>query len=130
MSAPLAHLTRALRTVLTTEADRAAERVGFVRRRRKLSGAAFVQALVFGWIDDPHAPVDALTARFPTPGVTLTTGMDGTNKVFISGATDLNGYSLALTNPLTVIVDATFPVLSAIGASPAVQSALITWTTD
>jgi hypothetical protein len=25
---------------------------------------------VFGWIDDPHAPVDALTARHPTPGVT------------------------------------------------------------
>src|SRR5262245_17044182 len=72
MSAPIPRLARAIRTVLTTDADRAAQRVGFVRRRRKLSGAAFVQALVFGWIDDPRAPVDALTARFPTPGVTLT----------------------------------------------------------
>ena len=72
MSAPVPRLARALRAVLTTEADRAAERVGFVRRRRKLSGAAFVQALVFGWIDDPHAPVDALTARLRVPGVTVT----------------------------------------------------------
>ena len=70
MSAPIPQLARALRTVLTADADRAAQRVGFVRRRRKISGAAFVQALVFGWIDDPHAPVDALAARYPTPGVT------------------------------------------------------------
>jgi hypothetical protein len=72
MSAPIPRLARVLQTVLTTDADRAAERVGFVRRRRKLSGAAFVQALVFGWLDDPHAPVDALTARVRTPGATVT----------------------------------------------------------
>lgn len=72
MAAPIPRLACALQTVLTTDADRAAERVGFVRRRRKLSGAAFVQALVFGWIDDPHAPVDALATRFRAPGVTLT----------------------------------------------------------
>lgn len=69
MSAPIPPLARALRSVLTTDADQIAERVGFVRRRRKLSGAAFVQALVFGWIDDPHAPVDALAARLPAAGV-------------------------------------------------------------
>jgi hypothetical protein len=72
MSAPIPRLARALRTVLTTDADRVAERVGFVRRRRKLSGAAFVQAHVFGWLDDPHAPVDARAARVPTPGATVT----------------------------------------------------------
>jgi hypothetical protein len=70
MSASIPQLARAIRTVLTADADRAAERVGFVRRRRKISGAAFVQALVFGWIDDPRAPVDALAARCPVPGVT------------------------------------------------------------
>ncbi|VTR99234.1 transposase is4 family protein : Transposase IS4 family protein OS=Herpetosiphon aurantiacus (strain ATCC 23779 / DSM 785) GN=Haur_1324 PE=4 SV=1: DDE_Tnp_1 [Gemmata massiliana] len=70
MSAPIPNLARAIRTVLTADADRAAARVGFVRRRRKISGAAFIQTLVFGWIEDPRAPVDALAARCPVPGVT------------------------------------------------------------
>src|SRR2546429_618880 len=42
-------LAQTLQTVFTTTADAAARATGFVQRRSKLTGAAFVQALVFGW---------------------------------------------------------------------------------
>ena len=67
---------------------------------------------------------------YVTPAITLSTGMDGTNQVFISGATDVNGYTLALTNPINLKVDATFPVLSNVVATPGVQTAVVTWSSD
>jgi len=51
-------LADALQTLFTTEADQAAQDSGMIRRRRKLTGAAFVQAVVFHWLDDPAAPID------------------------------------------------------------------------
>jgi len=56
----LPRLADALRDVLGRTANRLARRTGFVRRQRKLTGAAFVQALVFGWLDDPEAPLSHL----------------------------------------------------------------------
>jgi hypothetical protein len=44
-----------MRHVLTDVADEAAEKSGFIRRRRKLDGASFVQTLVFGWLANPEA---------------------------------------------------------------------------
>lgn len=46
---------------------------------------------------------------FATLPITFTTGMDGTNQVWISQAQDLGGSSLALTNPLSFVVDVTPP---------------------
>jgi len=54
------HLVHHLQTLFTTFADQAARDTGFVQRRRKLSGAAFVQALTFGWLDDPQATLGDL----------------------------------------------------------------------
>ncbi len=45
----LSQISAALQKVLTTGADTAARDTGFVRRKRKLSGATFVQTLVWGW---------------------------------------------------------------------------------
>ncbi len=56
----LPRLADALRDVLGRTANRLARRTGFVRRQRKLTGATFVQALVFGWLDDPEAPLSHL----------------------------------------------------------------------
>lgn len=50
----------AIQTLLTTVADEAARATGFVRRRSKLSGAAFVQTLVFGWLSAPDATLEDL----------------------------------------------------------------------
>jgi hypothetical protein len=61
-------LARVLQTVLTTTADAAAQATGFVRRRRQLTGARFVQALVFGWLDNPQASLDDLALSAATVG--------------------------------------------------------------
>jgi hypothetical protein len=64
-------LAQTLQGVFTTTADAAARATGFVQRRSKLSGAAFVQALVFGWLADPHASLAALAQAAATVGVAI-----------------------------------------------------------
>jgi hypothetical protein len=56
----VSQLTQTLQTVFTTTADAAVRATGFMQRRSKLTGAAFVQALVFGWLAHPHASIAAL----------------------------------------------------------------------
>ncbi len=58
----VSQLTQALQEVFTTTADALARRTGFVQRASKLTGAAFVQALVFGWLANPQASVEAQVA--------------------------------------------------------------------
>jgi hypothetical protein len=57
-----------LQTVFTTTADAAARATGCVQRRSKLTGAAFVQALVFGWLANPHASLAALAQAAAVAG--------------------------------------------------------------
>ena len=64
-------LAQTLQTVFTTTADAAARTTGFVQRRSKLSGAAFVQALVFGWLANPHASIAALAQAAAVVGVVI-----------------------------------------------------------
>jgi hypothetical protein len=71
MSATVAHLAATLQDLFTAFADEAARDPGFVRRRRKLSGAAFVQALTFGWLDRPAAALDDLCEVAGTLGPAL-----------------------------------------------------------
>jgi hypothetical protein len=61
MSATLTH-------VLTAVADEVAVAVGFVRRRRVLSGALFVQALVLGFLGRPEATLHQLTQTLAARG--------------------------------------------------------------
>jgi hypothetical protein len=67
---------------------------------------------------------------YRTPPITFVMGMDGTNRLFASQATDLAGEQLALTNCLNVLVDATPPAITNISTTPSPFSATITWTTD
>lgn len=62
-------VAKVLRTVLTTTANRAARATGFVQRRSKLSGAKFVQTLVFGWLANPAATYEELAQTAATLGV-------------------------------------------------------------
>ena len=55
-------LADALQTLLTETSDEVAREVGFSVRRRKITGAGFVQALVLGWLNRPHATLDDLAA--------------------------------------------------------------------
>jgi Transposase DDE domain len=58
MTITLDQLAEALQTLFTTDADQAATDSGMIRRRRKLTGAAFVQAVVFHWLEDPQARIE------------------------------------------------------------------------
>lgn len=67
MPAALSHVADALRGTFTTDADRLARQTGFLRRRRKITGAAFAQALVFGWLENPTASLEAIVDHLDTP---------------------------------------------------------------
>lgn len=67
----IAQIAKALRTVLTTTANRAARATRFVQRRSKLSGAKFVQTLVFGWLANPEATYEELAQTAATLGVRI-----------------------------------------------------------
>ena len=56
-------ICEAIQTVLTTTADAAAQKTGFTQRQSKLTGSAFVQTLVLGWLSDPAASLDNLTSQ-------------------------------------------------------------------
>jgi len=70
--ASIPQVAKVLRTVLTRGANRAARATGFVQRRSKLSGAKFVQTLVFGWLAKPDATYEELVQTAATLGVKLT----------------------------------------------------------
>lgn len=72
MTVTVAHLSSTLQTVFTTEAEQAARETGFIQRQRQLTGPAFVQALTFGWLDDPDASTQRLTELLADLGCSLT----------------------------------------------------------
>ena len=57
----LTQVSEKMREILQTHADEAALRCGFVKRKRKLTGSAFVKTLVFGWLETPDASYADLT---------------------------------------------------------------------
>ncbi len=50
-----------LQRILGEEAEQLAREVGFLQRERVLSGADFVQSLIFGWLQEPEIALDGLT---------------------------------------------------------------------
>lgn len=49
-----------MQTILQTVPDEAAVNTGFMRRKRKLTGSALTQILVFGWLENPEASYQQL----------------------------------------------------------------------
>ena len=66
------HVATTLQTLLGPVADCAAAATGFVQRRSKLTGARFVQMLVFGWLAQPQARLSQLAQAAATVGVPIT----------------------------------------------------------
>jgi hypothetical protein len=64
-------VSQAMQQLLTEVADEAGMSSGFIQRRRKLSGASFVQALVFGWMSNPQASLEELSQSAATCGVAV-----------------------------------------------------------
>ena len=67
----LSQVPEKMQHILTTTANAAALETGFVLRNRKLTGARFVQTLVFSWLDDPDAPYTALAQTAGALGTTI-----------------------------------------------------------
>lgn len=68
MSLTVPELAATMQAVLTTTADAAARARGWLRRRRRLTGASFTQALVFGWLQNPQATLEDLAHATATVG--------------------------------------------------------------
>lgn len=65
------YVTAAMHSVLTTLANSAAHSTGFIRRQRQLTGASFVQALVFGALAKPTASVETFAQTAAAAGTPI-----------------------------------------------------------
>lgn len=68
----IAQVASVLQEVLTTDANQLAWETEFTQRQSKLTGAAFAQALVFGWLANPHATEAQLAQAATAVGVRVT----------------------------------------------------------
>lgn len=68
----IAHLQPLLQTLFTSTANTVAREVGFIRRQRKLTGAHFLQATVFGWLQHATATRQQLYESLCLTGASLT----------------------------------------------------------
>lgn len=75
--ATIPQVAGAMQEVLGPVAERAARATGFVRRASKLTGARFVQTLVFGWLAQPEARLSQLAQTAAALGVPISAqGLD------------------------------------------------------
>ena len=77
-------IARAMRVVLNEVANEAGRASGLIKRQRKLSGASFVQSLVFAYLAKPAATSAELGQAAATLGVTIT--RQGLDKRFSEAA--------------------------------------------
>jgi hypothetical protein len=61
-----------MQRVLGEKADEIGRKSGFIKREVKLSGASFVQTLVFGWMSKPEATYEELAQAASTIGLEIT----------------------------------------------------------
>lgn len=82
------HLTKlsgCLAMLFSTVADQIAKDTKFQQRKRGFSGAEFVRALVFGWIDDSHATLDDLAEELSVTASALSQRMTNKSVALLRG---------------------------------------------
>jgi len=65
-------LAHTLQTLFTTTAEQLARQTGFVRRTSKLTGPIFAQTVVFTWLADPQATLEAMAQTAAGLGTSIT----------------------------------------------------------
>lgn len=80
----VSQIQEAFEQVLEKDANRLAREIGFVKRERNLSGADFVQTLVFGWLEKGDGSLERLTQVAQEREVTISA--PGLSKRFSSQA--------------------------------------------
>lgn len=108
----IARLGKQLQAIMTEVACEAGRISGFVQRERKLTGATFVQALVFGWLANPQASMGELNQSAANVGVEISP--QGLAKRFSPEAAEC--MRMVLEKELAVVVEsgerAVLPVLA------------------
>ena len=75
--ATVTQVSQSMQKILVERAEQCAEETGFIERKRKLTGASFVQTLVFGWLGNGDASLSELNQVAATAGVEITeSGLD------------------------------------------------------
>lgn len=70
-------IAKSIQTILTPISNTAAIQTGFTQRRSKLTGSAFVQTLVLGWLSHPDASLEQLAQMASSVGVPISAqGLD------------------------------------------------------
>ena len=64
-------VSQTVQHLVTTTANQLARETGFVQRASKLTGAAFVQTLLFGWLNNPQATLQQLAQMAGSVGVAI-----------------------------------------------------------
>jgi hypothetical protein len=64
-------IAQKMQTILTTKPDSIARETGFVQRVSKVSASAFCQTCVLGWLRNPAATLDGLTATAAGLGLSI-----------------------------------------------------------
>ncbi len=64
-------IVQAMQTILIEEANALGESTGFIQRKVKLSGSAFIQALVFGFQSEPDLTYGELSQSAATVGIDM-----------------------------------------------------------
>ncbi len=68
----ITRVSQAMQQVLTQAATKAAHETGFIQRQVKVTGANFCQTVVFGWLANPEATLEALCQTGVTVGLEIT----------------------------------------------------------
>ena len=64
----VAHLATTIQHLLGPTADRLAKETGCIKRERAFTGSSLVQALVFGWMNEPMSTLSELAGAAATVG--------------------------------------------------------------
>ena len=83
----IAHFTETVQRIVGEEAEQLAREVGFIQRERVLSGAVFVQTLIWGWLQEPEITLDGLTQVLQRRETSITAA--GLSQRFTPEAADL-----------------------------------------
>ena len=81
------HVAETIERILGEEAEQLAREVGFIERERVLSGADFVQTLIWGWLQEPEITLDGLTQVLQRRQASITAA--GLSQRFTPEAADL-----------------------------------------
>jgi hypothetical protein len=82
MKITIANLAATLQTLLTSTIFDLARLTGFFRRRRAYSLDRFVHTLLFGWVEEPRAPLESFAARLGVSPQALAQRFDGAAVAF------------------------------------------------